>query len=184
MRPSVLHHDPLRRCLLYCCGVPQAREALQGNPGGEFLPRFLGRAIRLDSGRTPATLCAVMKRILVIDDDLGVRLFLTKLLETAGYEVVSADEAEAGLEAAWSQRPDLVITDFDMPVYNGLRAIRMFHADPSLQIPVIIVSGVADESVVEFGANAFFPKPVNSELLLAKVAELLSGVGPITGLPG
>ncbi len=140
--------------------------------------------VRLDSGRAPATLSTIMKRILVIDDDLSCRLLLTKLLESEGYEVASADAAEAGLEAAWSQRPDLVITDFDMPVYNGLKAIRMLHCDSNLQVPVIIVSGVTDESVLEHGADAFFRKPVNGEQLLAKVAELLSAAALVGGLPG
>jgi len=124
-----------------------------------------------------------MKRILVMDDDPSVRLLLTKMLETAGYEVVSADAAEAGLAAAWSQPPDLVITDFDMPVYNGLRAIRMLRVDSSLRIPVIVVSGVTDESVLENGASAFFRKPVDREQLLAKVAELLSEDAPAMDLP-
>jgi CheY-like chemotaxis protein len=124
-----------------------------------------------------------MKHILVIDDDLSVRLLLTKMLETAGYEVTSADAAEAALAAAWSRQPDLVITDFDMPVYNGLRAIRMLRIDSNLRIPVIVVSGVADESVLEHGANAFFRKPVDRDQLLAKVAELLSGAGPVLDLP-
>jgi CheY-like chemotaxis protein len=125
-----------------------------------------------------------MKRILVMDDDLSVRLLLTKMLESAGYEVVSADAAEAGLAAAWSRPPDLVITDFDMPIYNGLRAIRMLHIDSNLQIPVIVVSGVTDESVLEHGANAFFRKPVDREQLLAKVAELLAEDDPLVNLPG
>ena len=125
-----------------------------------------------------------MKRILVIDDDLSWRMLLTKLFESEGYEVVSADAAEAGLEAAWSQRPDLVVTDFDMPIYNGLKAIRMLHCDSDLQVPVIIVSGVTDESVLEHGADAFFRKPVNNEQLLAKVAELLSKGDVLTKLPG
>lgn len=123
------------------------------------------------------------KRILVMDDDTGFRLFMTKLLESAGYEVIPADTAEAGLEAAWTQRPDLVITDFDMPIYSGAHAIKMLRVDSNLQVPVIVVSGVTDELVLHFGADAFFRKPVDNEALLAKVKELLE-VGEITGLPG
>jgi DNA-binding response OmpR family regulator len=122
------------------------------------------------------------KTILVIDDDLNWRLLLTKILESGGYRVVTADDAEAGLSSAWSQRPDLVITDFDMPIFNGLRAIQMLRTDSNLQVPVIVVSGVTDESVVEFGADAFFRKPVDNAQLLAKVAELLK-VGQVSGLP-
>jgi len=123
------------------------------------------------------------KRVLVMDDDTGFRLFMTKLLESAGYEVIPADTAGAGLEAAWTQRPDLVITDFDMPIYSGAHAIKMLRVDSNLQVPVIVVSGVTDELVLHFGADAFFRKPVDNEALLAKVKELLE-VGEITGLPG
>jgi twitching motility two-component system response regulator PilH len=120
-----------------------------------------------------------MKRILVIDDDPGMRLLLKKLLESAGYAVVTADEGQAGMEAAWSSPPNLVISDMDMPVHDGFKTIRMFRCDPTLWVPVIIVSGVVDERdsqlVLDAGASAFFQKPVNQEALLAKVAELLSG---------
>jgi CheY-like chemotaxis protein len=107
------------------------------------------------------------KQILVIDDDPGFLLLLQKVLENAGYQVRTAEEGQAGLESAWSNHPDLVITDIDMPVNDGYKTIQMFRYDPSLRVPLIVVSGVV-------GADAFFPKPVDQAALLARVAELLA----------
>ena len=118
------------------------------------------------------------KTILVIDDDLGVRLMLQKLLESAGYQVITGEEGQSALEAAWNHKPDLIISDMDMPINNGYKTIEMFRNDPDVQAPVIIVSGVVDirdtQLMLDAGASAFFRKPVDQAALLAKVSELLT----------
>jgi CheY-like chemotaxis protein len=118
------------------------------------------------------------KTILVIDDDIGVRLMLRKLLESAGYQVIVGEEGQSGLEAAWDHKPDLIISDMDMPINDGYKTIEMFRSDPEVQAPVIVVSGVVDmrdaKLVLDAGASAFFRKPVDHAALLAKVSELLS----------
>ena len=118
------------------------------------------------------------KTILVIDDDLGVRLMLRKLFESAGYQVITGEEGQSALEAAWDHKPDLIVSDMDMPINNGYKTIEMFRNDPDVQAPVIIVSGVVDtrdaKLVLDAGASAFFRKPVDQAALLAKVSELLS----------
>jgi two-component system, cell cycle response regulator DivK len=118
------------------------------------------------------------KTILVIDDNSGFRLMMQKLLETAGYRVIVGEEGQSGIEAAWSDRPDLIITDMDMPVNDGYKTIQMFRYDPALQAPLIVVSGAVDarntQLVLDAGARAFFPKPVDQAALLAKISELLT----------
>jgi DNA-binding response OmpR family regulator len=118
------------------------------------------------------------KTILVIDDDLGFRLMLRKLLESAGYQVIVGEEGQSGLEAAWDHKPDLIISDMDMPINNGYKTIEMFRNDPDVQAPLIIVSGVVDirdtKLMLDAGASAFFRKPVDQAALLARVSELLS----------
>jgi CheY-like chemotaxis protein len=117
------------------------------------------------------------KTILVIDDALGVRLMLRTLLESAGYQVITGEEGQSALEAAWGHKPDLIITDMDMPINDGYKTIQMFRMDPEVQAPVIVVSGVVDtrdaKLVLDAGASAFFRKPVDQAALLAKIAELL-----------
>ncbi len=117
------------------------------------------------------------KTILVVDDDLGFRLMLQKLLESAGYRVITGEEGQSALKAAWDSRPDLVISDMDMPINDGYKTIEMFRNDPDLQVPMIIVSGMVDvrdtQLVLDAGACAFFRKPVDQAALLARIAELL-----------
>ena len=102
---------------------------------------------------------------------------LQKLLESAGYKVITGEEGQSELEAAWNHKPDLIISDMDMPINNGYKTIEMFRNDPDVQAPVIIVSGVVDirdtKLMLDAGASAFFRKPVDHAALLAKVAELL-----------
>jgi len=118
------------------------------------------------------------KTILVIDDDLGFRLMLQKLLESAGYQVTTGEEGQSGLEAAWDHKPDLIISDMDMPINNGYKTIEMFRDDPDVKAPIIIVSGVVDlrdeKLVLDAGASGFFRKPVDQAALLAKVSQLLA----------
>ena len=117
------------------------------------------------------------KTILVVDDDSGFRLMMQKLLESAGYQVITGEEGQSALEAAWSHRPDVIVTDVDMPINDGYKTIQMFRMDPEVQAPVIVVSGVVDtrdaKLVLDAGASAFFRKPVDQAALLAKIAELL-----------
>lgn len=118
------------------------------------------------------------KTILVIDDDLGFRLMMQKLLESAGYQVINGEEGQSGLEAAWDHKPDLIISDMDMPINNGYKTIEMFRDDPDLKAPIIIVSGVVDlrdeKLVLDAGASGFFRKPVDQTALLAKISQLLA----------
>jgi CheY-like chemotaxis protein len=118
------------------------------------------------------------KTILVIDDDLGFRLMMQKLLESAGYQVINGEEGQSGLEAAWDHKPDLIISDMDMPINNGYKTIEMFRNDPDVKAPVIIVSGVVDlrdeKLVLDAGASGFFRKPVDQAALLAKISQLLA----------
>ena len=118
------------------------------------------------------------KTILVIDDDLGFRLMLQKLLESAGYQVIIGEEGQSGLEAAWDHKPDLIVSDMDMPINNGYKTIEMFRDDPDVKAPIIIVSGVVDlrdeRLVLDAGASGFFRKPVDQAALLAKISQLLA----------
>ncbi len=121
------------------------------------------------------------KHILVVDDDLATRFLLKQMLEDAGYRVSLAEEGQSAMQAAWSEKPDLVVTDMDMPVFDGKKAMAMFSSDETLNVPVVVVSGTVEPmniaSVLDAGAAAFFPKPVDRQKFLAAVAELLSASG-------
>lgn len=86
---------------------------------------------------------STVKRVLVVDDELNIRLFLKTLLETSGYEPHLARNAREGLARAWELKPDLIILDVMMPGEGGLVMYQGLQEDPELkQVPVIMLSAV------------------------------------------
>ncbi|MFZ0928065.1 MAG: response regulator, partial [Syntrophobacteraceae bacterium] len=81
------------------------------------------------------------KRILVVDDEQDVRVFMTTLLETSGFKPMAATNGQEGLEMARRQKPALIIMDIMMPKESGIFMYREVKKDPQLSgIPVIMVS--------------------------------------------
>ena len=84
------------------------------------------------------------KRILVIEDEEDNRQILRDLLGRAGYEIIEAETGEAGVTAAISDRPDLILMDVRLPVMDGHEASRRIKANPELRaIPIIAITAYA-----------------------------------------
>ena len=81
-----------------------------------------------------------VSRLLVVDDDTGVREVLARMLHRMGYQVSCAVDGEAGWESLCAESFDLVITDNDMPRLTGLNLLRRIRID-RLDLPVILISG-------------------------------------------
>src|SRR6266704_3230440 len=125
----------------------------------------------------------VSKRILVIEDQLDNRQILRDLLTSADFEVIEAVDGEAGLAAAATHRPDLVLMDIQLPGLDGYEATRRIKADATLRaIPVIAVTsyGLAGdaEKARAAGCDDYISKPYSPRQLLAKVREYLSPAAP------
>jgi CheY-like chemotaxis protein len=126
-----------------------------------------GASERIAVERTPT-------RILVVDDDPGARHLLGLHLRRAGYDVISAGDGRAGLAAAFSDAPLMVITDWLMPGLSGLelcQALRKTEAGRRMYL-VVLTSREEEDSVVEgleAGANDYLTKPFNARILLARV---------------
>jgi two-component system cell cycle response regulator DivK len=125
----------------------------------------------------------VSKRILVIEDQQDNRQILRDLLTSADFEVIEAEDGEAGLAAAAAHRPDLILMDIQLPGLDGYEATRRLKADAALQaIPVIVVTSYAlsgdDAKARAAGCDAYFSKPFSPRQLLAKVREYLSPIAP------
>jgi two-component system cell cycle response regulator DivK len=123
------------------------------------------------------------KRILVIEDQLDNRQILRDLLTSADFEVIEAEDGEAGLVAAAAHRPDLILMDIQLPGLDGYEATRRLKADAVLQaIPVIAVTAHAlngaEDKAREAGCDAYIAKPISPRQLLAKVREYLPPVAP------
>ena len=115
--------------------------------------------------------------IVVAEDHEDILYVLRRALERAGHEVVAATDGAAALEAVRRHRPDVVVTDVDMPRMTGLDLCRAIRADEALRhIPVVLASGSmlpGDARAAEVGANATLLKPFLPAQLLSLVASLL-----------
>ena len=118
-----------------------------------------------------------VKIILVIDDSPTERHILVDLLTRNGYQVVTAENGEEGIEKAKAELPDLILMDVVMPGLNGYQATRtLTRDDKTKHIPVIVCTSKNQETDkiwgLRQGAQDYLAKPINAEELLAKIAAL------------
>jgi len=134
-----------------------------------------------------------MRKILIIDDEPDVALYLQTLLEDHNYKTLTAHNADAGCKVALEESPDLIFLDIMMPKKSGISLYKEFKENETLKdIPVVIISGV--ESAYSFKGPkfrklipdsripepaAFFEKPVNAAALMEFLAKVFepSGMG-------
>jgi len=120
-----------------------------------------------------------MKKILIVDDAMTVRMYHRQLMEALGFEV---DEAENGIEAlekGLNNEYDLFLVDVNMPKMDGYRLVEEMRKTPNLQsIPVIMISTEESETDKEkaylSGANLYVVKPAKADELQT-YASLLAG---------
>ncbi|KIP87862.1 MULTISPECIES: response regulator [Pseudomonas] len=117
-----------------------------------------------------------MTTILIVDDEYLIADILGYAMEDEGYMVVKASNGRKGLEVLDRERPELVITDFMMPIMDGLEFARAIRARPaSGDLPIILMSG-AQGSVGRASPELFaavFDKPFDINQVIAKVKELI-----------
>lgn len=118
------------------------------------------------------------KKILIVDDEKDLVEILTFRLEAAGYDVVSAQNGQEGLEKAKSEKPDLVLLDVMMPKMDGYQVCRALKLDGKYKkVPIIILTAKVEEGDKRtgetVGADGYITKPFDSGELLAKIKELI-----------
>ena len=118
------------------------------------------------------------RRILVVEDQEDNLQILRDLLTSAGYEMIEAEDGEAGVRAATVERPDLILMDIQLPLLDGYEATRRIKADPALRaIPIIVVTSYAlsgdEDKARAAGCDGYVPKPYSPRQLLAKIKEYL-----------
>lgn len=116
-----------------------------------------------------------MPRILVIDDEPQIRKFMRISLAANGYEVIEAENAAQGIEAARGQNPDLLILDLGLPDLGGQEVISAVREDSN--VPIIVLSVRAQEldkvEALDRGANDYVVKPFGVAELMARVRAVL-----------
>ena len=87
------------------------------------------------------------KKVLVVDDEMDMRTFITTLLETSGYKPLSAADGKEGMEVAREKKPSVIILDVMMPNESGISMYRELKKDPELKdIPVVMVSALSKKT--------------------------------------
>ncbi len=120
-----------------------------------------------------------MKRILVVDDEIGALTLIGIMLDRGGFEVVKAKDATQGLNTLEKDTPDMIILDVMMPGIDGIELCRMLRQrSQTANTPVLILSARGDaESVMrgmDAGATDYLPKPILHHDLVAKVRQMLN----------
>jgi two-component system phosphate regulon response regulator PhoB len=125
------------------------------------------------------------KKILVVDDEMDIRIFISTLAETSGYKPLVAKDGEEGLKMVKEHKPDLIILDVMMPKESGLKLYREIKTDDTTKhIPVIMVSAVSKKtffhsyrelnryhgvSIAE--PEAYIEKPPEAEELISYITK-------------
>ncbi len=120
-----------------------------------------------------------MKRIMIVDDEIGARTLIGIMLDRGGFEVLKAGDANQALSMLDQDSPDLIILDVMMPGMDGIDLCRAIRKRPATTTtPVLILSTRGDaESVMrgmDAGATDYLPKPILHHDLVAKVRHLLN----------
>lgn len=117
-------------------------------------------------------------QILIVDDDAASRKLLARMLTTAGYTCRETDNAKDALKLVRQELPAVLLLDFLMPQMDGAEALRRLRADPDpavAQVPVIMLTGHGESEVtcLTAGADDFVIKPINAEVLQARIETQL-----------
>ena len=118
------------------------------------------------------------KKILSIDDSRMVHMVVTKTLKPLDVEVLTAINAQEGIEKAEKEQPDLILLDATMPVMDGLEALDALKANPATKdIPVVMLSADAGQDHIDrarqLGALNFIPKPFTGDALVANLSNYI-----------
>jgi CheY-like chemotaxis protein len=119
-----------------------------------------------------------MKKILVVEDNADARDMMVLVLTNEGFEVLTAENGLAGLNAAKAERPDLIITDINMPILDGVQMIKALREEQGLEnLPIIVVSAYGSGLVGEAlkaGACKAMPKPMELGSFITNLKEMLA----------
>ncbi|AAR35588.1 response regulator [Geobacter sulfurreducens] len=123
------------------------------------------------------------KTVLIVEDSPTMRqLIAFALKRIPGISIVEASDGVDGLKKLSAHAIDLILTDINMPVMDGLKLVSLVRSDPShrhLPIAIITTEGAAEdrERALALGANAYITKPIQAGRVLSVARELL-GISP------
>jgi len=118
------------------------------------------------------------RKALIVDDIEKNRRLLRMLMEYSGFEVIEAEEGQTGVMLAKEHKPDIILMDIQMPVMDGVAAMKAIRADPELSaIPIIAVTSYAMQGDMEHflnqGFDSYISKPINTKDFHNRIASVL-----------
>ena len=118
------------------------------------------------------------KRVLVVDDEVHIVHVVAIKLRNNGYEVISADNGEEAYELACREKPDIIVTDYQMPVMTGLELVeKLRQYEETQDIPVIMLTArsfvIPKEQQEELRISDCLSKPFSPKELLGNIEDVL-----------
>lgn len=118
------------------------------------------------------------KRVLVVDDEIHIVHVVAIKLRNNGYEVISADNGAEAFELACEEKPDIIVTDFQMPVMSGLELVeKLRQRDDTKDIPVIMLTArsfaISKEQQEDLQISSCLSKPFSPKELLGNIEDVL-----------
>jgi len=127
------------------------------------------------------------KKILIVDDEMDMRIFISTLMETSGYKAFATRDGKDGIRKAGDILPDLIILDVMMPGEGGVQMYRHLKTDKNLKdIPVIMLSAVTEKAFIHYlkmlntqldnsipYPDVYMEKPPEAEELLRITGKLI-----------
>jgi two-component system, OmpR family, alkaline phosphatase synthesis response regulator PhoP len=126
---------------------------------------------------------AECRKILVVDDEVHIVQVVAIKLRNNGFEVITAENGAEGLELAIQERPDLIVSDYQMPVMSGLEMIENLRTkDQTRDIPVVMLTArgfaIEDEKKQQLRVTACLSKPFSPRELLQSIESVLGQKAP------
>jgi CheY-like chemotaxis protein len=116
-------------------------------------------------------------RLLVVDDDATIREMLEMMLDSEGYEVVTAQHGAAAFALLDQVKPHVILLDMKMPVLDGWAFLEQYRRRPGPRVPVVVLTAAQDDSrrASEVGADAYVAKPFVIDDLIRVLDRCIGG---------
>ena len=118
------------------------------------------------------------KKVLVVDDEIHIVHVVAIKLRNNGYEVITAANGDEAFELVCEEKPDIIVTDFQMPIMTGLELVeKLRRSEATKDIPVIMLTArgfaIEDEQKQDLQISEFVSKPFSPRDLLRSIEDIL-----------
>lgn len=118
------------------------------------------------------------KKVLVVDDEIHIVHVVAIKLRNNGYEVISADNGAKAFELACDEKPDVIVTDFQMPIMTGLELVeKLRQSEQTKDIPVILLTArnfaISQQQQKDLQISQCLSKPFSPKELLGNIEDIL-----------